>query len=181
MTRGERPMLILFALALFGLLTWIGGEAWQARRFAQRQRLPDGSIVELRAVTFGRIHRCFSGTVAQRLLRKFAPARLGRWIGGAEIQHQGPKDSLIFWIAHRPGGGHWFAGRGAVAVTINDRGQEGEMGDWVAPFRGESEDLDAIELADFGRQDKTIRLRIYADGGQQRTRLAEFKAPNPLF
>lgn len=181
MSRGERQLAALFAAGLCGFVAFGWWQGRRAQAFAQRQTLPDGSVVELRAVTFGKAHRCVYGAFWQRFLRKIVPAPIAGRIRGVEIVQDTPKEALVFWIAHQQLHGNFFWDRTTLAVAINERGAEGEFGDWPASFRGKADELNGVALAAFDRRGKTIGLRLYQRADNRWKRVAEFKVPNPAY
>src|SRR5688572_25729752 len=91
---------ILGGLALLlGLAIVIGGVWMSFREEAdQRHALPDGSIVTLRGVTYGKRHRMADASGWQRMAGRILPEKFARRLGIPVIGHFTTNDAAVVWL-----------------------------------------------------------------------------------
>jgi hypothetical protein len=144
----------------------------------QTVRLPDGSRLELMAVTYGKEHRYVEGTTLQRLLW---PLGQGRWLGGTAQEEQTAAEGLVFWVRERggpigPNLSRWFLPSG-----FDEHGCEyNQQNNYVVPAPSGSPAVRAIPLFTYPRRVDWVGLRLHeqaADGTY--TIVGEFRVPNP--
>jgi hypothetical protein len=96
----SRKRVILFVGAALALIS-LAVAVWQFTSVPPPQRfvLPDGSVLTLRAVTYGREHRLVLGGQAWlRPVRRFLPEALTRRLDLSVAMHSATNDSLMVWL-----------------------------------------------------------------------------------
>ena len=162
-------VLAAFALAL--------STAWKASE-KQTRRMPDGSTLRLKTVTYQKKHTERVGNRFQDYLVPFIPEGLALKLGCKAVA-AGGSNMLCFWFLY-DGVASGNAPRLRVA-TFDEHGCEfglTEASDkW---YRTTQQALFLAQFSEFPRRGKTIGLRLYAPGTNGTcTRLAEFTVPNP--
>lgn len=144
-----------------------------------RRRLPDGSTLQIDAVTYGQKHRAARVAVWQRLLGPwFNPAEHGEEIGVAST----PANALLCW--------HSWTNRRTLAVQsakpgsrrwpgrIDTRDPHGCRFDRRGWINGEDGTVPARGmLATFGRREPQVALQLFEPG--HAGPVAELPVPNP--
>lgn len=89
----------LIALVLLLVLVVTTGGIWNliCGASVQRQVLPDGSVVVLKGVTYGRQHRLPAGTLLQRIVGRLLPSDFARRFGIPMLTYTTTNDSMIVW------------------------------------------------------------------------------------
>jgi hypothetical protein len=164
--------LLLVLVVVGGLVVWLSLRAPPR----QSVRLPDGSVLTLREVSYGRHHRHVFGNVAQRLYalipERFASRRghigvitdtnvvLAFWLTRENVPTQ--PDSFTYMLEDANGhvaGWHWYAFKSGIPHPREGIG---------------------IAFRDWPRRDPHLRLVIYQlSNDQTLTRLGTFTVPNP--
>jgi len=150
------------------------------------QALPDGSLLTLEAVTYGKQHRYIHGKWWQKALYPVLPSSIKAQLPVDSVTSDSP-DTLVFWTLRREA----VTGRPLAqpfwrphVFSVDDQGRVAETGDLC--FRSEWKDAPPVEMLEgwklpaFPRRGRTVGLLIETrDGAGRWTRAAEFKVPNP--
>jgi len=127
----------LIALALLLVLVVTIGGIWNLIRGAsvQRQVLPDGSVVVLKGVTYGRQHRLPTGTLLQRVGGRLLPSDLARRFGVPMLSYATTNDSMIVWweLTNLPMAGNSFFSTPELVIA-DDRGNEFAASDFTTRY-----------------------------------------------
>jgi hypothetical protein len=160
------------------------------------QRLPDGTLLRLEAVTYGTKHHFEPGLLHLASLRQRLPFL--PW--APEFDQTTPQDALLFWMTRRPAAGgrnmgfEWwtyytafdehgcrFGGDGSMTMLStspngSSSSSTGAGGRLAPPSPTEPAVVGYGTLQPFPRRGSGMRLRIYGAGGRP---VAEFQVPNP--
>jgi hypothetical protein len=175
--------IVLLLLATLAVAPWQGGR--------QEVRLPNGSVLVLEGVTYGREHRVVFGGAWQRLLHPLVPPAVQKWLGCQEVTLAPTRtDRLCFWVRHSRFAPRqqWNRSTGTAyspstwdtrAVPVDEHGCEGPDGRLVDFQVLTAADLRVWGIETFPRREQTVKLRIYERTPQGWARAAEFTAGNP--
>ncbi len=134
----------------------VGAALWAALAdpLAPRQHFPDGSVMTVEAVTWGRSHAFTNARAGGRLLAPAAPEGLRRAAGVRTIFHDTERPSAVFWIRRRltrPGAYYLVEGAelrdaaGRLLTKVTPELKEMDPGEtlvaWVAPLDAWRDDL----------------------------------------
>lgn len=179
--RAGHPVLIILALTALVLL--LGVTAWlliQEPAPLQEQRLPDGSVIRLEAVSGGREHRYVGGARWKRLVGPRLPARLPDRMGWRVHAYRSRQpDTLVFWTARRvppaTSAGHL---RSAIFDEHGCHMEAFTVHQGIDLLEGSV--IEAYALPAYPLRGPVIGLRIgLPAGGAGITPPAEFRLPNP--
>jgi hypothetical protein len=181
--RRTRWVIWLAGAALGAMLAagmWV---LWQDP-FTQRVRLPDGSVLILRGVTYGKQHRLLYRDWRRELLSHLMPP-FGRQSGVPMVPGVVTADTpnaVVFWVEER-----WtnLAKRPFVHYDVSDDdGREWRWGpvprDYSAIYylgTVEGVPMEAFVVSRFPRRSKNVRLHIHS--GDTGALIGEFVAANP--
>jgi hypothetical protein len=183
-------------LPFAGLICTLSTGLWALARVLQAPvcYLPDGNVLTLEGVTYGKKHALPNGGWWEHLLMPLAPQRGALSTRMSIGNHvSATANALVFWTRLRPGGSSppspntmstFFSSlRGRRAVGVDDEGHE--FGEAVGQMRffnpyGGLEVMESWELPSFPRRGKSVGLRLYAmDRRGTWERAAEFIVGNP--
>jgi hypothetical protein len=174
------------AVMVFIVAVAIGFAMLAAGTEKPSRRLPDGSLLTLEAVTYGKEHRFVEGNWWQKLFYSFLPTQVQNSI--PVHTYTGSSDRLlVFWTRRRP------AARGQPlphpfwqprVMAFDQRGRTAETGGGV--FRSVPDEwpvkecVEAWALPSFARRDHSVGLRLLVqDQRGHWVRAAEFVTRNP--
>src|SRR2546425_733823 len=159
MARKSPTLLIRTALVAMGLTVAAG--AWVLTREPPGQacRLPDGSLLELRGVSYGTQHRLIEQKLWQKLLAPLLPPALQ----GREVDIVGtPVDRLLLWFRSRNAPPARDLGRWVEA--IDEHGCSVGSG-WESTLLGNPPFPDRIAILEaFPRRQRQFRVRVCQRG-----------------
>ncbi len=170
MARKSPTLLIGAALVAMGLT--IAAGAWVLTREAPGPacRLPDGSLLELRGVSYGSHHRLMEQRLWQKLLAPLLPPGLQ----GREVAVVGtPANRLVVWFRTRSGPPAWRPGHWIEAV--DEHGCCVGRG-WEGPTEPGLPDRVGV-LEAYPRRAGQFRLQVYQRGAA--APIAQFTVFNP--
>src|SRR5690349_18433356 len=127
MQKRSRSLTLPASAAIAGVLVAAGWLLAREPSPLQRCSLPDGSVLKLEAVTYGRQHRFVGGSWWRRLLTPLLPAPLKGIVAGddpAELKTD--SDTIVFWVS-RTGQVPTPAGL-SRAVIFDEKGHELDIG-----------------------------------------------------
>jgi len=144
------------------------------------RRLPDGTLLTLADVSYGREHHFVHGNRLQRLLYPRLPPPVWERVSCPVYSYRPQmKDHFIFWLA-RDGVpevgaelGHW----GLRLVAVDEHGYEGQDVLWRSGITPAG--VTDWQLGIFPRRGQMVRLRAYQQASGGMTRVAEFSVANP--
>jgi hypothetical protein len=159
---------LLLSLAA-ALIAGLAIGAWflpQAFRMPAR-RLPDGSVLTLEAVTYGKEHRLIEGEWWQKLFAPVLPARLrphpNRWTDLYVADHP---NTLVLWTHQQKmtPASHWDQERWETRVVVSDehgcRSETGFLGHGAGLNWPPTEAYGAWALPAFPRRGRTLGVQI---------------------
>ena len=168
------------AALLIGILVYAVWELSRERRI-QPQRLPDGSVVSLVAVTYGRQHSCTVGSGWQRLANSLFPNR--KLWGGRSFYQVTPQDRLMaWWRFELPQGPTWNPP--FYTACSDEHGCQFGKGttNWLSsgPAFGSPPAVQVVaqQLPIYPRRSATFRLGFF--NPWSRRQLAALTASNPF-
>ena len=181
-----KPKTTLFGLILVLVMAVVIGGVWMLVRqtLVQRQVLPDGTVVALKGVTFGRQHRLATGTLWQQLAGRLLPSDLARRFGIPVLTYVTTNDSLMVWWEQTTQSGVRTANFAVPVVAIADD-QGNEFTSANVAFRlafNPSSQASIFELVP--RDNERISVRMRFTDPYARTDFAvkfEVKNPAPKF
>src|SRR5258708_31807918 len=94
----RRWVLVVCAAGLLALLA--GLILLNADSGIRQQKLPDGSVMVLQGVTYGRSHRLGVGNIFQRVGGKVLPDSLCRRLGITVLSHSNSLPDLLVLVEH---------------------------------------------------------------------------------
>jgi len=166
------------AAAIVSMLLIVGWLLAREPSPLQRCSLPDGSVLTLEAVTYGRQHRFVGGPWWRRLLTPLLPAPLKGIIAGTPpAEYHSDSETIVFWVS-RSGQVRAPAGR-SRAVIFDEEGHELDVGVPTGPAWPGGEVRSFISAV-FPRRTKRVGLRFYHSAGQGApAAVGEFLVANP--
>jgi len=182
MPRKPRSLALILAVLVATVLVLSAGWLFSPPP-KQTQRLPDGSLLTLEAVTLDQQVEVVQGNRLQSILFPVLPAPVKEHLDWKVRSHRSMQPGVLtFWTSRRsltPDSG-WFSSR-RRAVAIDEHGCEAEAGVFPRSFTPNAPVVDEFwEASDFPRRGNRVGLRIYTLQPDGRwTRSAEFTAPNP--
>ncbi len=185
MNRQLRSLVFLASL-LVGVLLILGLGVLALGLRSHAQRLPDGTLLSLEAVTYGQQHQIVRGTWWQKLLNPFFSNETRNRLGMMFPTHRSAHpNTLVFWTLRelpRPMTARVIAPWEARGVVFDEAGDEAETAVRVmgaGAFYGPPV-VEAWEAGAFPRRGRRVGLRLYTrlPGGEWRP-AAQFLAGNP--
>jgi hypothetical protein len=178
-------ILLSFTLLVAVVFVGIGTLAGRAR--AHAQRLPDGTLLYLEAVTYGKQHQIVRGTWWQKLLNPVLTNEMRNRFGMMFPRYQSAgTDTLGFWTLRDVPSRSRMRGSlpswEARGVVFDEAGNQGETAarvigagaGYLAPV------LEAWDLGAFPRRGQRVGLRLYTrPPGGSWSPAAEFLFSNP--
>jgi hypothetical protein len=166
----KSPVLILVSATVLVLAIAAGVWALVQEPPTRSLRLPDGSVLTLKDVSYGKKHPLLERRLWQKLLCRALPLALQ----GKEVMGIGtPADRLVFWFRPENGPQPWNLGRRVQAIDEHGCrfGSGYESGfPFFAPYR--------VGILDsFPRRSTTFRVQLFERSASAPA--AEFLADNP--
>jgi hypothetical protein len=168
------------AAGLLGLAAALLAGAWallQKPAPYYTQRLPDGTMLVVEAVTYGGEHRFSWGNRLQRLLVKAPPGPWERFAGDV-ISHDTSPNSLVLWLGVPLSAARW-------RITTRDAEGRRYADVWgSSSWRSGDNTIYPWVVEAFPRREPVVRFRVearIADGepDEEWRQLAEFTVANP--
>ncbi|HWD20881.1 MAG TPA: hypothetical protein VHB20_16565 [Verrucomicrobiae bacterium] len=137
---------------------------WPDEGKDRAQRLPDGTIVRLASLSYGKTHRCVTGNIFQRLFGGFLPAPAAGWIGAKIHSVSNATDRLVIFFdltqqrnARAPGGGY----TATPLIVSDDAGNEFiENGENAYRSQSSNELVMAFDIPLAGHLSKKLHLQL---------------------
>jgi hypothetical protein len=163
---------VLILVASVGLVAIVAFGVWVLTREApfQARRLPDGSLLELKGVTYGQRHRLVEQKLWQKLLAPLLPPRLqGKEVGPVGTPTAG---SLVVWFSPKSRPSEWGGGR---LMAVDEHGCRIGSGFALPGLTSTAYRIGFLEV--FPRRTRLFRLQVY--GRDVQKPVAEFAVANP--
>jgi hypothetical protein len=165
------------------LLCLLGAGVWMAiyQPFAQRQRLPDGTVLTLETATYGKKHTFPRYSWWQKLLKPVLPEQSPLLKTAEQRASYFDRDSLVYFFSANPsrsatmGRSSRLSLSGLQDVLVDDNG------DWIGPLHGpidpSQHPFTQQNCPVFPRRGQRVRMQLYEVG--QPNPCAEFVIQNP--
>ena len=162
----------------------VGGAVWLVHQPQKPSaaRLPDGTIVKLGSVSYGKRHRFVTGNTWQRMVGRVLPDKLAEKIGAGVHAFSTSADEMVVFVelSHQ---GRTRAPRGgysAMPMTVSDDlGNEFEHNGESYRSQSASNLACGFEIPMGGHLSGNIRLRVFPfDYARQTNYSAEFRLEN---
>ena len=172
---------ILLVLAIW---VWVKGPTVMGP-VVRAQKLPDGSVMILRGVTYGRAHRLATGNLFQRSAARLLPEPLATRLGIRFLTYSNAVPSLMVWVEHdrqtttrRPKGGYMAT----PIIVADDAGTEFEQNGSGISSLGTNSQVEGFGFGAFPSASRMVSICIRPFDYVSRTSYeARFRVPNPAF
>jgi hypothetical protein len=177
---------LIVAAFFCGMTLIVGGVLWSLDPGVSEQRLADGSVLVLRGVTYGKVHRLGVGNWAQRVAGQVLPEALARPLGIKVLAHTNSAPVLVVWLEHRqqtaasrrPSGGYM-----ATPVTVSDgAGTEFETAGSSFSVQGTNDLVEGYVFGCFPGASPMVDIRVRPFDYATKTSFdAAFRVRNPAY
>jgi hypothetical protein len=185
----NRRLLLLIGAAggiilVLAIWVWVTGPAVMGP-VVRAQKLPDGSVMILRGVTYGRAHRLATGNLFQRSAARLLPETLATRLGIRFLTYSNAVPSLMVWVEHdrqtttrRPKGGYMAT----PIIVADDAGTEFEQNGSGISSQGTNSLVEGFGFSAFPSASRMVSIRVRPFDYVKRTSYeARFRVPNPAF
>ena len=151
-----------------------------------QQKLPDGSVMILRGVTYGKVHKLGVGNILQRAGGQLLPEPLSRRLGITILSHSNSVPELVVWVEHRNQTEHTRRPRGWYAATpiivSDEAGTEYEQRGSSIASRSTNMLVEGYIFGAFPHASRNVSIRVQPfDYVGTNYYEANFRLPNPAF
>jgi hypothetical protein len=176
-----RILSILVVVVLVLLAAWL---LTRPRKQVEVWTLPDGSVISLAGVTYGKNHEIRYDNRWQDYLSPVIPSNLRAKLGARVASHMpASSNAVVIWLWRDNSARNPINPEMPIYLTtVDENGLEGEM-----QYSGDDnyslpngKNLSGWEMRQVPRSAKEIGIRVYVPGTEQLVPITEFKVKNRL-
>ena len=177
---------LIIAGLVCGLALLVGGVLWSADPGVWEQRLPDGSLLVLRGVSYGKQHRLGVGNMLQRVGGRLLPEPLAKRLGITVLTHSNSVPDLVVWLEHRqqtsasrrPAGGYLAT----PVIVSDDAGTEFEQNGSSFATQGTNYLIEGYTFGCFPGASRMVHIEARPANYEKKTSFeGHFRVRNPVY